>query len=274
MSLGFGIMIAYASYLPRKSDLVANSIWTNAIDTIYSLIAGVAVFGIVGFMAKSQGVPFDAAVKDGAQLAFVAFPKAIEILPAMRPVFGALFFLVCTIAGLASAISLVETFACSVTDKFNVRRTTVITLTCVAGLAGSVVFTTRGGLLILDILDNFVNNFGLVFGGFIECILVGWIIGSGRMRRHIQATSGRKVWRLWDLSVRYVSPLFLGFILIASGVQVYRNGYGGYPAKALWLFGAAWLGVCLVASILLSLAPWRPEKLKRVHHEGEDELLT
>jgi NSS family neurotransmitter:Na+ symporter len=271
MSLGFGIMIAYASYLPHKSDLVVNSILTNAIDTIYSLMAGVVVFGVIGFMATSQGVAFNDAIKSGPQLAFVAFPKAIENIPVFRGLFGMTFFLVCVIAGTASGVSLIETFVCSITDKIPMKRERLVTALCLLGFVGSVLFTTRAGLPILDILDNFANKFALVFGGFVECIIVGWVVGSRTMRLHIEETAGRKVTVFWEISIKYVSPIILGAILVTSVIETIRNGYGGYPTSALLIFGVLWLGLCAVAAIVLAVWPWKPEQLERRRWTSEGE---
>ena len=47
LSIGFGIMITYASYLPKKADIVGNAITTCVINCLYSFIMGFAVFGII-----------------------------------------------------------------------------------------------------------------------------------------------------------------------------------------------------------------------------------
>lgn len=58
-------MITYASYLPRKADVVGNAFSTCIINGLYSFIAGVAVFGTIGYMAMKKGVSFSDANDDG-----------------------------------------------------------------------------------------------------------------------------------------------------------------------------------------------------------------
>ncbi len=58
LSLGFGIMIAYASYLPAKSNITRNALLTGFINSGFSIFAGFAVFSVLGFMAVSQQQPF------------------------------------------------------------------------------------------------------------------------------------------------------------------------------------------------------------------------
>jgi len=275
LSLGFGIMITYASYLPRKTDIVGNALLTCVLNCLYSFVAGFAVFGTIGFMAKSKGVAFSEAIKGGPGLAFVVYPEAINQLPVGNRIFGAMFFLVLIVAGISSAISLTEAFACSICDKFNTTRKKAITVICAIGVAGSVIFTTRAGLLILDIVDHFINNYALVIGGIMECILVGWLLKSQKMRRHINSCGGVGLPPvIWDLLVRVVTPLMLACIIATAVYNEIQEAYEGYPVTALLLFGGGILVASRIGSFVLSHFPWTPEKLAR-HHEPEDEhLLT
>lgn len=84
LSLGFGIMITYASYLPKKTDITGNALLTCVLNCLYSIITGLAIFGTIGFMAKAKGVPFGEAIASGPGLAFVVYPEAINQLPMLN----------------------------------------------------------------------------------------------------------------------------------------------------------------------------------------------
>jgi NSS family neurotransmitter:Na+ symporter len=273
LSLGFGIMITYASYLPAKTDIAKNAYATCLINCFYSFIAGFAVFGVVGFLAQSQGVAFEEAIKGGPQLAFVVYPKAISLLPSMNVLFGVIFFLVLIIAGLTSGVSLIEAFTCAVTDKFDWQRERVVTAICVAGFLGSLVFTTRSGLFLLDIVDHFITNYGLVIGGLLECLIIGWIFKASALRKHINR-GGTRVPVLWDILVRYTTPAILGYLLYLSLTGDLRDNYGDYPTDQLVIFGVGWMLICLIVALGLTFAPWKPAKLKRRHRPEEDQLLV
>ncbi len=274
LSLGFGIMITYASYLPKKTDIVGNALWLSIINCTYSFIAGFAVFGIVGFMAKSSGVPFEEVIKGGPQLAFVVYPEAIRQLPFGQSLFGAMFFLVLIVAGLSSGISLIEVFTCSITDKFHWSRKSVVSVICLAGFLGSIIFTTRAGLLILDITDHFITNYGLILGGIFECYLVGWLLKARVARFHVNRSGGMRLNVLWDVCIRYLTPLLLVVLVVQALMGEFRNAYGGYSSGSLMVFGLGWLLVTAIAAVVFTFYPWRPEKLRKIHHEGEDHLLT
>ncbi len=273
LSLGFGIMITYASYLPDRSNIGRNAFITATVNCLYSFIAGFAVFGIVGFMAHSQGVEFGEAIKGGPQLAFVVYPKAISLLPSMNEIFGILFFLMLVIAGLTSGVSLIEAFACSFTDKFDMARKNVVTILCIVGFAGSIIFTTKGGLYVLDIADHFITNYGLVIGGILECFIIGWILRASVLRKHIRIL-GLDVTVGWDVLIKYITPAILAYLLYLSLESDILKPYEGYPASSLFIYGIGLVVACLVVALLLTKQPWKPEKLQRRHRPEEDDLLV
>ncbi|PJA22168.1 MAG: sodium-dependent transporter, partial [Deltaproteobacteria bacterium CG_4_10_14_0_2_um_filter_43_8] len=114
LSLGSGVMIVFASYLPDRKNLTGNAIKTAAANSTVELIAGFAVFAIIGYIATNAGKPIDQAVQSGPGLAFVVYPQAISHLPFGNVpfgnvLFGALFFFTLLLAGLTSSISIIET---------------------------------------------------------------------------------------------------------------------------------------------------------------------
>jgi neurotransmitter:Na+ symporter, NSS family len=274
LSLGFGIMITYASYLPKKSDIVGNALITSILNCLYSFVTGFAVFGTIGFMALTKGVPFEEAIAGGPGLAFVVYPEAINQLPVGQKLFGALFFLVLIVAGLSSAISLIEAFCCSLIDKFSLDRKKTVSVVCLLGCLGSILFTTRAGLLILDIVDHYVLNYGLVLGGICECILVGWLLKTSVARQHVAESGGLPLWPVWGFLVRYVTPLLLAIVLGAALVNDFREAYGGYDVKALILYGGGWLLMALLISVVLVRFSWPKSKLEHDHEPEEDHLLV
>ena len=265
LSLGFGIMIAYASYLPRKSDINGAAVITCVVDTVYSLVAGLAVFGTLGYMAHATGKPFEEVVQKSIGLAFVAYPQAISLLPTFGKLFGVLFFLALVVAGIASAISILEAFTAAVIDKFHYTRQAVVTAISIAGFLGSVIFTTGGGMFWLDIADHFLSEYGLFFACILQCVLVGWIFKAKRLRDYVNELSGWKVGRWWDWSICYLIPGVLLVLLVSNIVKEFTAPYyGGYPLLAIVLIGWNWLVVTLVAALFVAMRPWR-KALERHH---------
>ncbi len=257
LSLAFGIMIAYASYLPRKSEIVRDSVVISLVNCIFSVFVGLGVFAILGYMANKTSQPVDEVVTKGIGLAFVAFPKAISLLPSFAGIFGMLFFASLVIAGLSSAISIIEAFTSGIVDKFHYSRGAIVSILCTAGFVGSIIFTTQGGLFWIDIVDHFVNHYGLVLAGLLECILLGWVYKTKRLREHIDHASSTKISWWWDYSVKLVIPTVLIVLLVNSLIKEFSAAYEGYPVLSLVLLGRDWLVATLFAGVLISMRRWK-----------------
>jgi len=265
LSLAFGIMVTYASYLPRKADVVQDAVVVAVGNGLFSFLAGFAVFGTLGYMSYTVGKPVSEVVTESIGLAFVTYPQAISLMPAFAKVFGVVFFTSLVLAGLSSAISLVEAFSAAVIDKFHYRRQVVVSVVCLTGFLGSIIFTARSGLFWIDILDHFITNYGLVVVGILECILVGWVFKAKKLRDHINRAGDVRLTKLWDFSIRFMVPAVLIVLLINSLYHEVTSAYEGYPWVAIILIGRDWLVVAMIVALFIAMRPW-----KRVLEEEED----
>ena len=264
LSLGFGVMIAYASYLPEKTNITKNALITVIINSGYSLFAGLAVFAVLGFMATTQSKPVSEVVSQSIGLAFVAYPKALSLMP-LGNIFGALFFLCLIVAGFSSSISIIEAFAASQIDKFGFKRKYLVTILSIAGFSGSIIFSTQAGLLWLDIVDHFITHYGLIVVGIIEAILVGWFFQIKIIKEHINKISSIKLGWWWDILIKFFIPGVLGIILISDIYTEIQKPYGDYSWNSLILIGLNWMILTAIAAFILSSTKWR-----RINNTGED----
>ena len=259
LSLGFGIMIAYASYLPAKANISKNAFMTALINSGYSIFAGFATFSVLGYMAKSQGVAISEVVSQSIGLAFVAYPKAMTLLPGGN-IFGAIFFFCLVVAGLSSSISIIEAFVSAMVDKFGFSRKTLITVVSVLGFLGSVIFTTQAGLFWLDIVDHFLTHYGLVVVGIAECILVGWFFNLEVIRDHINKVSSIKIGTWWGFLIRFFVPVILLIILVGDLYNEVQKPYEGYSWTTLILIGRDWVLATLLVAFIIATRPWKTQK--------------
>jgi len=263
LSLGFGIMITYASYLPRHAEINATACITGIVDTVISIVAGLGVFGTLGYMAAQTQQPLEKVVQHGIGLAFVAYPQAISMLPQFQRLFGIVFFLALTVAGLASSISILEAFSASLIDKFGYPRKIVVSVLAVVGFLGGLPFVASSGLAWLDIVDHFLNRYGLFLASILQCVLIGWIFGAKNLRNAINPNSWFKVGRLFDLSIRWLIPGVLAYLLLNAVIEDTRSPYEGYSWLSLVLIGRDWLLITLFAAVLIAQRPWRGRATKQ-----------
>ncbi len=254
LSVCFGVMISYGSYLPKDSDIVNNSFITALANCGFSFIVGIGVFGILGYMATTAGVPFENVVAESIGLAFIAFPKAINMLPAFNTLFALLFFVALVIAGLSSSTSMIEAVVHALRDKFAWSRKKAVTIVILTGFLGSLIFTTGAGLYFLDIIDYFNMQFGIVSIGILQCLVIGWVYQASNLRDYFNPISNFQIGAWWDLMIKYFTPIILTIMLIVSFINELTQGYEDYDLSAL-KFGWIVVASTLLMAIILHLIP-------------------
>lgn len=250
LSLAFGIMVAYASYLPRQADIPTNAFLAAVGNCLFSLVAGIAVFSAIGLLAHEQGIDLremeavnarieqlensggEGLAKEANELAqlrsrsvefeqferqmtsfglvFKTYPAIITRMgPIAGPVFGVLFFLSLLVAGISSAISIVEAFMSSLIDQFHWRRERVSLVLCVAGFLGGLVFCSQAGLFWLDLVDHFITTYGLVLVAICEALIVGWLFPARRLRSHLDEHHVFRFRRTLNAAMRMLITILL-----------------------------------------------------------------
>ena len=262
LSIGFGIMITYASYLRSRSDLSGSAMVAGLANCSFELLAGIGVFATLGFMAQASGVRIDELVSDGVGLAFVAFPTIISNMPA-GAFFGFLFFASLAIAGLTSLISIVQVIISAVQDRTGMSRIrTVIIVGGATALTSLLVYPRAGGLYFLDASDRFINRYGIALAALVSLIIVGWILRRLKQQQaEADATSAIHLGRWWRFCLGVVTPVVLGAMLIDGLRQELEENYEGYSDGFLLAAGWGVAGGALLVGILIALIPWRrPEE--------------
>ena len=279
LSLAYGIMITYASFLHRKSDLNNNAAIISIADFATSFVAGLAVFATLGgmaFMTQQAGdaVTVENVAESGPSLAFVAFPYALAQLP-YSAWFSFVFFFALVTLGLDSAFSMTESILASIVDKTGWRRSIALPVLSVVGFTFGLLFVTQGGFNWLGTIDGFVNGtWGIAFMGLLECVVLGWLWRVGTLRRHANSRSDWQLGRWWDYLIRLVIPILLGtlfFWQLFDDISS-ESGFLRTPAGEWILPNCVGLGIVAlvpVFALIFSLVRGRGDVMSPEHEEAD-----
>lgn len=258
LSVGFGIMLTYSSYLKRRTDLTGSGLVVGFANSGFELLAGIGVFAALGFMAGQTGQGVSDVAGQGITLAFVAFPTIISQAP-FGSLMGVLFFASLTVAGLTSLLSIVEVVVSGVRDKLGIPKAQATLVIGIPMMILSILLlSTTTGLYFLDITDEFVNKYGIL-GGALACIIAtAWFVRKlPVLRDHLNRFSSFKVGRVWMALVGVVAPLVLGYMLINDFISKLGTPYEDYPQHLLVIFGWGMSATLLIIAVVVTLLPWR-----------------
>ncbi len=232
LSLGFGIMTTYASYLPKKSDIVNDGLSVTFMNCTFEMIAGIAIFTLLFAFSISPKA-------STLGMMFFVMPEGIAQFPGVTvQLFGILFFTLLLSAGLTSSMSLLETVASAVIDKFAISRKKALGIIFGVGLSGSIMFSlpfvvdpelnASGtlGLTLLDFFDHWAFGYGLLLTGLVQTILISWIFGAERMRSVLNEYSKWKIGKWFVPLVKFVIPAIITVLLVSGIVGEFSGLYG------------------------------------------------
>jgi NSS family neurotransmitter:Na+ symporter len=129
------------------------------------------------------------------------------------------------------------------------------------GVLVGLIFTTRAGYYWLDILDHFMNNFALAAVGLLECLVIGYFYGTGKIRDYVNSKSEFSIGKWWDVMIMFVTPVVLAItIALEIKERIFAPyGDGNYPRWAEFTAGWAIVIALPVVALLLMRAKERSQ---------------
>ena len=216
LSLGFGAIITYASYIKRNQDITLSGLTSASLNETAEVILGgslaipaaVAFFGVANAVAIAQSGAFN--------LGFISLPAIFANMPA-GTFLGFMWFFLLFFAGLTSSIALMQPLVAFFEDEFGLSRKNSVYIT-----AGIVFFSAHLVIFLnksLDEMDFWAGTIGVVFFGLLEMLIFMWIFGGERAWEEINRGGIIKVPRFYYYIMRYVTPIFLTVLLGAWAVE-------------------------------------------------------
>lgn len=259
MSVGFGILLTYASYLGKNANLTSTGLVAGFANSAFEILAGIGVFSALGFMAHGQHTTIDKLEGiTGVSLSFITFPKIISEMPG-GSLFGVLFFSSLAIAGITSLMSLLQVVTGAFEDKFNLTpKQSTVFVGIPATIISVLLFGSATGLNVLDVVDKFINELGVV-GSAVAMTLAVSVVARKlpTMRRHLNKYSTIKVPKIWTPLVGFVIPAVLLIMGATTALELVQKGYGDYAPTFVAVFGWGSLVLAAVVTVIMTLLPWR-----------------
>ncbi|XVX20866.1 sodium-dependent transporter [Actinomycetota bacterium] len=267
LSVGFGIMITYSSYVDHRTDMTRSGLVVGFANSSFELLAGIGVFAALGFMATAAAVPVGEVVSSGIGLAFVAFPTIISQAPG-GTLLGVLFFLSLLMAGVTSMISILEVGISALREKLGLGRVAGTLLLCVpVALVSIFFFGTTTGIYVLDTVDAFVNSFGILAVALVSMVLLTWAFKRlPDLRDHLNHHGGFRLGKGWMAIIGAILPLALLALLVQDLIKQLGARYEDYPQGFLNIFGWGVVIALPLIALGVSLLPWnRHARLESAH---------
>ena len=259
LSVGFGVIVNYSSYLSRKDDIALSGLTSASVNEFFEVCLGgmitvPAAFIFFGDAASGFGT-FD--------LGFNALPNVFANMPAGR-VFGFLWFFMLFLAAITSSLSMLQPVIAFFEEGLGLKRhaaAAFLGLVSMAGCGFVLYFTQKGTAM--NTLDSWIGTFLIFVLAMIQTFVYGYAFGIGKA--HVEAHYGAhiRIPKFVQYMLISVTPLYLLtiFILFCVGnLPDWIDNLRNTPAAKFSIFFA--IGVFGFLLLLIHIAG------KRWHKQG------
>ncbi|MBI1367653.1 MAG: hypothetical protein GC162_03265 [Planctomycetes bacterium] len=247
LSVGFGIIACYASYLKKDDDIALSSLTSCAGNefcevALGGLITIPAAFVFLG-AAGTTGGTFG--------LGFNTLPLIFATMP-MGQFIGVVFFFLLFLAAVTSSLSMLQPAIALFEEGLGIERKASVALLGIITAIGSgfVVYFSKGRVA-LETIDFWVGSFSLYVLATIEVFLFGWVMGIEKGYEELSRGSEIRVPRLIMPLIKYISPVYL---LVVFAAWTYQSAGGAiHDVTSNYAAGLSvgFIGVLLIFFVIL-----------------------
>ncbi|XP_036939665.1 sodium- and chloride-dependent GABA transporter 2-like [Acanthopagrus latus] len=254
-----GCLPALGSYNKYNNDCYKDAFALCLLNSVTSFVSGFAVFSVLGFMSYELGVDIETVAESGPGLAFIAYPRAVAMMP-LPQLWAACFFIMIIFLGLDSEFVCLEGLVTCISDMYpsffftGHRRKLLLLVICSVSFVSGLFMVTEGGLYVFQLFDYYAcSGIPLISFAILEYVCVGWVYGADRFYNNITDMIGYRPLPYMKYCWKYVSPIATTGILLSFLVKFsplrYNNAYE-YPR-----WGHA-LGLLLAFSSVIMAPLW------------------
>jgi SNF family Na+-dependent transporter len=208
LSVGFGVIINYASYMRRKDDVVLSGLTASATNEFFEVVLGGLITIPAAVVFLGAGL-VETASSSSFTLGFNTLPVVFAHMP-LGGFFGGVFFLMLFLAAVTSSLSMLFPTMAFVEESLGVdRRTSTIAVVATSLLGSAFVLYYSNGLTALSTIDFWVGTVLIFILATVQIICFGWIWGIDKGMEEARQGARMQIPGVFRFIIKYVTPLYL-----------------------------------------------------------------
>lgn len=150
--IAFGPLVYYSSCRKPDEKILKSSFWLPVINSMTSLLAAMVLFSFLGHVSHTLGISIDEMEIEGIELAFVAYPAMLSMLPGSN-IWAVIFFVMLIIIGIDSIFATFDFVMSFLLSEYPIiaqkmRKETFSLLVVLANFLFGLMFCSQQGIYI------------------------------------------------------------------------------------------------------------------------------
>jgi SNF family Na+-dependent transporter len=220
ISVGFGIILNYASYMKRRGDVALSALTSAATNELFEVGFGGMITLTASFVFLGLSGTAAAVATGSFGLGFQTLPVVFAQMGPLGSPIGAIWFLMLFLAAITSSLSMYQPATAFLQEALRIPRPKAVHLVVAASVIGTALtlwFTQNG--VFWSTLDFWVGTFLIFVMAGAQIIAFSWFFGIDRGWREIHLGGLIQLPRVVKFVLKYVAPLYLIVVFVGFCIQ-------------------------------------------------------
>jgi|694.fasta_scaffold58953_5 SNF family Na+-dependent transporter len=265
LSVGFGVILNYASYLKKNDDIALSGLTAAATNEFFevgfggiiTLTASVVFLGVSGTIAAVSGGTFG--------LGFQTLPVVFAQMGPAGNFIGFIWFFMLFLAAITSSISMYQPSLAFFEESLGISRKRGTTFLVTIALIGSfLVMYYSKGLEFLSTIDDWVGTLLIFVLAGVQIIFFSWVFGLERGWKELHAGSKIRLPSFFKIVLKWIAPIYLLIIFAAFCYQNLPTWIAkviNSPTQQGAMLLIAIVAMVLIGCVYIGERRWRAEGL-------------
>ena len=255
LSVGFGVIINYASYMKKNDDVALSGLTASATNELFevgfggmiTLTAAVVFLGLSGTSVAVSGGTF--------KLGFATLPGVFAHMGGFGNIMGALWFLVLWLAAITSSLSMYQPAVAHLKEALDWTHGKATAVIASIGTVGALLtlWYSAGGTF-LNTMDFWVGTYLIFLLAMAQIIYFAWVFGIDRGWKEIHSGAAIQIPTFVKIIMKYIAPAYLLIVFIGFNVQSFaaelKNATSTVGARVALVTIVALLAYLIIVTFL------------------------
>jgi SNF family Na+-dependent transporter len=220
LSVGFGVIINYASYMKAKDDVALSGLTASATNELFEVGFGGMITLTAAFVFLGLSGTAGAVATGSFGLGFNTLPVVFAQMGAFENIIGALWFFMLWLAAITSSLSMYAPSVAHLKEATNWSHSKSTAVIAGIGTIGAILtlWFTAGGKF-WSTVDFWVGTYFIFVLAMVQIIYFGWVFGIDRGWKELHQGASIKVPTIFKFIMKYVAPTYLIVVFVGFSVQ-------------------------------------------------------
>jgi SNF family Na+-dependent transporter len=249
LSVGFGVIINYSSYMKRSDDVALSGLTASATNELFEVGFGGMITLTAAFIFLGVSGTTAAVATGSFSLGFATLPVVFAHMGALGNFIGAAWFFMLFLAAITSSLSMYQPSVALLKESLGWSHQKATAGIAAMGTVGAIMtlWFTQGGAF-WSTIDFWVGTFLIFVMAGVQIIYFSWVFGIERGWKEIHAGASIQLPPIFKFIMKYVAPAYLIIVFVGFCVQ---NLAGSIQAS--WASPGARMGLLTIAGTLALL---------------------